>query len=406
MLTWSSLGVWTYNMLDEHGLETSLTLPVPSLAAPSAVSAVLPALMDGRYGLLPASEERWEHAKMAASWAESALRFGDDKYDEAYQAAEEEAEAFFRWQEELDGVEADEPGPAEVPAAQEGVFPAPQEADEAVLLDPDGFPLPPVEKASLDLLVRMLAVCADLSDEMGREPHSFTVHADVLLAQYSRVANVGQWLGLAATALRRNLLENLRRVPTAGEVSGADEAGDLTRYRVVAHRNIDDHPGALTLTHFAYARSAEEAVMKVRAAHERPGGVYGDRGLYRVVEVTEEGPSSEARQQEATRRRFVATVMNAALAAAEDRQAVSPHPELFGILCDYFTRTVIFPGQFPFPGNGVDDQMHTSDPARALSRLLLEHLYHHGLVLEADPDKNIRIVMEKPAAEREERDER
>ncbi|MDX5564425.1 hypothetical protein PYK79_15340 [Streptomyces sp. ID05-04B] len=148
-----------------------------------------------------------------------------------------------------------------------------------------------------------------------------------------------------------------------------------------------EYPGASSLTHFAYARSVEEAVAKVRAAHERPGGVYGDKGLYRVVEVTEEGPSGEARQKEAARRLFVTTVMEAARAEAGQELTHLPHPEMFGILCDFFTRAIVFPGQFGFPsGTAADDtQLHTSDPARALSRLLLEHLTHHALdLVEAD----------------------
>ncbi|KWT62497.1 hypothetical protein ADL21_07705 [Streptomyces albus subsp. albus] len=36
----------------------------------------------------------------------------------------------------------------------------------------------------------------------------------------------------------------------------------------------------------------EEAVAKVRAAHEGPGGGYGQQGLYRVVAVTEEDTRS------------------------------------------------------------------------------------------------------------------
>ncbi|MFE2611318.1 hypothetical protein ACFXDI_50425 [Streptomyces mirabilis] len=416
-LTWSSLfGRWTYNVLDQHGLENTLVLPVPSLAAPSAVSSALPALMDGRHGLLPASEERWEHAGLLESWAESAAQYGDDKYDAAYQAAEEEAEALLRWQEQFDGAETAGPDPVKVPADQEKPvsLPAVQEArasGESVLLDPDGAPLPPVEEASLDLLVRMLAMCADLADEMNREPHSFTVHADVLLAQYSRVANVGQWVGLAATALRRDLLEHLGRVPSTGEAPTSGEAGGLTRYRVVAQLTDDAHPGAATLTHFTYARSAEEAAAKVRTAHERPGGVYGDQGLYQVVEITDEGPSSEARQQEAARRCFVTTVMDAALAETSQGTTHLPHPEMFGILCDFFTRAIVFPGQFGFPsGTAADDtQLHTSDPARALSRLLLEHLTHHALDLVEADDRAPAGLMEmeaegRPLAPRDDED--
>ncbi|MFD0154582.1 hypothetical protein ACWGQ4_00735 [Streptomyces sp. NPDC055721] len=55
---------------------------------------------------------------------------------------------------------------------------------------------------------------------------------------------------------------------------------------------------------------------------------------------------------------------------------------MFGILCDFFTRAVVFPGfGFPFGTEKGDTSLHTSDPARALSRLLLEHLTHHGLDL-------------------------
>ncbi|MFF4393626.1 hypothetical protein ACFY0G_44010 [Streptomyces sp. NPDC001552] len=85
------------------------------------------------------------------------------------------------------------------------------------LLDSDGNPLPAPETASLDLLIRTLGIFSSLADEMDREPHSFTVHGDVLLAQFGRVEDVAQWVGLAATALRRDLLGDLGRVPAAGE---------------------------------------------------------------------------------------------------------------------------------------------------------------------------------------------
>ncbi|MFJ9634714.1 hypothetical protein ACIRU8_44200 [Streptomyces sp. NPDC101175] len=255
------------------------------------------------------------------------------------------------------------------------------------LFDPDGNSLPAPEAASFDLLIRTLGLFSSLADEMDREPHSFTIHGDVLLAQFGRVADVAQWVGLAATALRRELLEDLGRVPAAGEPSAESASEGLRRFRVVAVPNQAEYPGASSLTHFAYARSVEEAVAEVRAAHERPGGVYGDKGLYRVVEVTEEGPSGEARQQEAARRLFVTTVMLAARAEASQEITHLPHPEMFGILCDFFTRAIVFPGKFGFPsGTAADDtQLHTSDPARALSRLLLEHLTHHALdLVEAD----------------------
>ncbi|WP_328335727.1 hypothetical protein [Streptomyces sp. NBC_00455] len=285
-LTWSSAGRWTYSVLDDHELENTLVLPVPALAAPSALSGALPALMDGRHGQLPASEERWEHATLLESWAESAALHGDDKYDAAYQAAEEEAETFLRWQEQLDGEETVAPEPG-----------------------------------------------AGLSEDGG-------------------------------------------------------ESAGLTRYRVLAMRTDEAHPGAATLTNYANARSVEEALAMVRRANERPGGLYGEQGLYRVVEVTEEGPAGEVLRQEAARRTFVDVVMNAARAETSQDITGMPHPEMFGVLCDFFTRAIVFPGQFGFPSGSDpdDDQMHTSEASRALSRLLLQHLTHHELgLVEAAP---------------------
>lgn len=169
------------------------------------------------------------------------------------------------------------------------------------LFDQDGNSLPAPEEASFDSLIGVLGMFSSLTDEMDREPHSFTIHGDVLLAQYGRVADVAQWVGLAATALRRDLLEDLGRVPAAGEPSAESAGAGLTRFRVVAAPTQDEYPGASTLTSYTYARSVEEAVARVRKANEKPGGLYGDKGLYRVVEVTEEGPSSEVRRQEAAR---------------------------------------------------------------------------------------------------------
>ncbi|MFF1717397.1 hypothetical protein [Streptomyces sp. NPDC058268] len=216
-----------------------------------------------------------------------------------------------------------------------------------------------------------------LAEDMRRVPVSFTIHRDVMLAQYARVAEVGQWIGLAATALRRDLLEHLGRAPAAEERPLAPEGGGLSRYRVVAQRTDEAHPGAVVLTNFAYGRSVEEAVAAVRADNEKPGGLYGDAGLYRVVEVAEEDAgASEARHEELARVRCVNTIMDAALASTS-LEPQDLDPEVFGILCDFFTRAVVFPGRLPHD----DGQLHTSDPSRALARLLLQHLGHHDMDL-------------------------
>ncbi|MFD8727815.1 hypothetical protein [Streptomyces sp. NPDC059611] len=99
-LVWMPSMGWAYR---EQGGDELVALPVPVLAAPEAVIGLLPALMDGRRDQLPASEDRWEHADALTQWARSAAVLGDDKYDSAYQRAEEEAAEFHQWQAELDG---------------------------------------------------------------------------------------------------------------------------------------------------------------------------------------------------------------------------------------------------------------------------------------------------------------
>ncbi|NBM14673.1 hypothetical protein [Streptomyces sp. GC420] len=114
-LVWNSSTGWAYH---ERGGDKPVALPVPVLAAPEAITALLPALMDGRRDQLPASEDRWEHSTILVRWAESAAVLGDDKYDAAYQRAEEEAAAFDRWQDEVDGVH---PAESQVPAGGVGI---------------------------------------------------------------------------------------------------------------------------------------------------------------------------------------------------------------------------------------------------------------------------------------------
>ncbi|MEU7154583.1 hypothetical protein AB0B15_42240 [Streptomyces sp. NPDC045456] len=171
--------------------------------------------------------------------------------------------------------------------------------------------------------------------------------------------------------------------PDSNLPQDGEEPTDLTRYRIVAQRTDPEHPGAAVVTNYAYGRSVEEAVTKARQALEKPDGLYGDQDMYRVVQVVEEGPAGEILHQEDARRTFVDLVMNAARAETSQDITGMPHPEMFGVLCDFFTRAIVFPGQFGFPsGSDPDnDQMHTSDPSRALSHLLLQHLTHHELAL-------------------------
>ncbi|MFE5563119.1 hypothetical protein [Streptomyces sp. NPDC056544] len=155
---------------------------------------------------------------------------------------------------------------------------------------------------------------------------------------------------------------------------------EMIRYRIVAQRTDPAHPGASVVTNYTYARSVEEAVAKVRRAKEKPGGLYGDQGLYRVVEAVEESPQSEARQLQDARERFLTAAMDAAVASLED-QSASARPELLGILSDFFVGAVLTRA-IVSPEDGAEDRPHLhARDGEALSCLLLTHLAHHGLNL-------------------------
>ncbi|WSK66404.1 hypothetical protein OG458_42475 (plasmid) [Streptomyces sp. NBC_01281] len=132
-LAWDSATGWTYR---GGGGEKPVALPVPALAAPHAITALMPALMDGRRRRLPMSEARWEHAAAVSAWAEGASAFDDDKYDAAYQSAEEEASDFLRWQAQMDGAKTEERSAEEhrttetdaAPGTQDGTDPPPPDA--------------------------------------------------------------------------------------------------------------------------------------------------------------------------------------------------------------------------------------------------------------------------------------
>ncbi|MFH9677816.1 hypothetical protein ACH4L5_37040 [Streptomyces sp. NPDC017405] len=161
----------------------------------------------------------------------------------------------------------------------------------------------------------------------------------------------------------------------------------------MAQRTDPEHPGAALLTNYAYGRSVEEAVAKVRKALEKPDGLYGAQGMYRVVEVFEESPSSELRQQEEARRRYLTTILENATTTVRGREPDNPDAELLSRLDDFFTRAVTFPdphtsGVHPGPHQATfgwtsepPGIQHASDPGRALALFLLAYLDHHGLGL-------------------------
>ncbi|HUR05905.1 MAG TPA: hypothetical protein VM347_25390 [Nonomuraea sp.] len=178
-------------------------------------------------------------------------------------------------------------------------------------------------------------------------------------------------------------------------VATEPEADPEIRYRIVAQRTDPAHPGAALLTNYAYGRSVGDAVTKVRKALEKPGGLYGDQGLYRVVEVVEESPDSALRQQEDARRRYLTALLENATATVRGREPEDPDADLVRRLDDFFTRAVVFPdphtpGVHPRPHQATfgwaSEQPyieHASDPGRALALFLLAYLDHYGLYLGA-----------------------
>jgi hypothetical protein len=156
-------------------------------------------------------------------------------------------------------------------------------------------------------------------------------------------------------------------------------APELIRYRIVAQRTDPEHLGASVVTNCAYGRAVEGAVAKARNALEKPDGLYGDQGMYRVVEVVEESPSSELRQQEEARRRYLTTILETATTTVRGREPDNPDAELLSSLDDFFTRAVTFPdphtsGIHPRPHRATfgwtsepPGIQHASDPGRALA---------------------------------------
>ncbi|MFD7669274.1 hypothetical protein [Streptomyces sp. NPDC059788] len=181
----------------------------------------------------------------------------------------------------------------------------------------------------------------------------------------------------------------------ARESGEAPEPDSVHRYRIVAQRTDPGHPGAVLLTNYAYGRSVEDALAKVRKALEKPSGLDGDQGLYRVVDVVEESPDSEFRQQEEARRRYLTAILENATTTVRGREPAHPDADLVSRLDDFFTRAVTFPDphtpgvhprahQATFGWTSEEPYIeHASAPGRALALFLLAYLDHYGLKLEA-----------------------
>lgn len=163
--------------------------------------------------------------------------------------------------------------------------------------------------------------------------------------------------------------------PDRGAI-GRGRLDEPPRYRV----EVESHDDGVRLVDYVHAGSMEQALVKVREADWWSSGAPGG---FRVVEVTEENASSEARHQRNARRRHLNTIVEAGLTALGSTAPDAPDHEFSDFLSDFFTRAVVLPGHFAFPQGdpAVERLLDTDDVAAVLTRLLTTHLAHHGLEL-------------------------
>ncbi|RFU83024.1 hypothetical protein DY218_29805 [Streptomyces triticagri] len=126
------------------------------------------------------------------------------------------------------------------------------------------------------------------------------------------------------------------------------------------------------------AASVEEALVAVRDPDQWPEISLDD---FRVVEVSEEGGSSEARHRRNARRRYLNAIVESGLVALGKSAPEPPAGEFADVVCDFFTRAVVLPGGVAFPAEETEagQLLSRHDDSRVLAELLEVHFAHHGL---------------------------
>lgn len=170
------------------------------------------------------------------------------------------------------------------------------------------------------------------------------------------------------------------KAPSNPDANGpaVPEEGDVPRYRVELE-SLDEGIRRVVRIH---AGSMEEALVKVRQADHWPSsGSGGDPSGFRVVEAAEESASSEARDQRNARRRYINTIVESGLTALGKTAPDRSDEEFFDVLCDFFSRSIVWPGHFGFPSGDAepDRLLRPNDVAGVLAQLLTAHLDRHGL---------------------------
>ncbi|MFS7875917.1 hypothetical protein ACEYXF_21670, partial [Streptomyces asiaticus] len=61
--------------------------------------------------------------------------------------------------------------------------------------------------------------------------------------------------------------------------------------------------------------------------------------------------------------------------------------EFFDVLCDFFSRAMVWPGRFGFPAADAetDGLLNPNDTSSVMAQLLTVHLHHHGLRMTQAP---------------------
>ncbi|MCF3131552.1 hypothetical protein [Streptomyces olivochromogenes] len=156
------------------------------------------------------------------------------------------------------------------------------------------------------------------------------------------------------------------------------QQNDLPHYRVELE-SIDE---GIVRVDYVHAGSMEEALVKARESDEWPSsGPGSDPSRFHVVEVSEESASSEARHQRNARRRYINTIVEAGLTALGKTAPDRSDEEFFDVLCDFFSRAIVWPEHIGFPSDDTeaDRLLKPNDVSSVLAQLLTTHLTHHGL---------------------------
>ncbi|MFR0359306.1 hypothetical protein [Streptomyces sediminimaris] len=150
--------------------------------------------------------------------------------------------------------------------------------------------------------------------------------------------------------------------------------------------HLESPDGGIKRRLYVDAGSLDEALTKAR---DEAQSFDDGPGRLRVVGVSEENASSEARRQREARRRHLNHIVETGLAVLGQPVPGRSDEEFFDVLCDFFSRAIVWPGRFSFPAGDAetDRLLNPNDVSSVMAQLLTVHLNHYGLhVTQAPPE--------------------